>query len=92
MADSSKKYLVSREVLKYPYGGSRDESKEFLSEKICSYLLRVRQKITKKAKLVMIYVDFVFRSTSIINSIIRSQAISLPIVTTHPPIIRSNNW
>lgn len=95
MTYSSKKYLVSREVLKYPYCVTRIESKEFLSEKICSYTIKVRKKIIKKAKLIMISVDFIFRYTtaiaSVTNGVIPSQAIGLPIVTTHPPIMRSIN-
>lgn len=95
MTYSSKKYRVSREVLKYPYCGTCIESKEFLSEKICSYTIKVRQKIIKKAKLIMISVDFIFRSTtaiaSVTNGVVPSQAIGLPIVTTHPPIMRFIN-
>lgn len=90
-----KKYLASREVLKYPYCGTRIESKEFLSEKICSSNIKVRKKIIKKAKLVMIYVDFIFRSTtaiaSVTNGVIPSQAIGLPIIKTQTPIVRSIN-
>ena len=44
MADSSKKYLVSREVLKYPYCGSRSEEnievKEWYFPKIDSSIIR----------------------------------------------------
>jgi hypothetical protein len=48
MADSSKKYVVSREVLKYPYGGSRDESKEFLSKKFALIFFEFIKRLLKK--------------------------------------------
>ncbi len=48
MAHYSKKYVGSIEVLKYPYCGNSIKSKEFLSEKVCCYTIRVRKRLLKK--------------------------------------------
>lgn len=89
MADSSKQYVVSVEVLKYPYCGTMNESKEFLSEKICRTTIQVRQKIIQKAKSWILYLDFMVRVTSLTGGIVPSQAIGLGVLPNHPPIIRS---
>lgn len=62
------------------------ESKEFLSEKICCCIIKVGEKIIKKAKWVIVYGDFVLRLT---NGVIQSQAIGLAIPTQTPAIMRS---
>lgn len=46
--EKSKKYLVLVEILKDLYCGKSIESKEFLSERICYYTIKVRKKLTKK--------------------------------------------
>ena len=44
----SKKYVISREIFKYPYSGKLIESEEFLSEKTCCCTIKIRKKIIKK--------------------------------------------
>lgn len=83
--------MGSAEVFKYPYCGTPIESKEFLSEKICCYTIRVRQKIIKKTKSLVIYLDLILRLTSVTGGIVPSQAIGLWSLPKHPPIIRSIN-
>ena len=46
----SNNYIVSVEVLKYPYCGKSIESEEFLSEKSCYSTIKVRKKIIKGIK------------------------------------------
>lgn len=70
-----KKSSISKEVLKYPYSGRRNESTNFLSEQICYYTLQTRKKITKKAKKIVIFVEVIIRVTI---SIPVSHAIGLP--------------
>ena len=88
MVHSSKKYVGSREVFKYPYCGTSIEDKEFLSEKICCYTIKLRQKVIKKTKSLVIYLDLILHVT---GGIVPSQAIGLWILPKHPPIIRSIN-
>ena len=82
----SEKYIVSVEVLKYPYCGKSVESEEFLSERICCYTIRVRKKVIRKVKRFVVYGDFIIRLT---NGVVPSQAIGLPILPTPTPIMRS---
>ena len=82
----SNKYIISVEVLKYPYCGKSIESEEFLSEKICCSTIKVRKKIIKKAKWLIVYGDFVLRLT---NGVVPSQAIGLAIPPQTPAIMRS---
>jgi hypothetical protein len=88
----SNKYIISVEVLKYPYFlkypycGKSIESEEFLSEKICCSTIKVRKKIIKKAKWLIVYGDFVLRLT---NGVVPSQAIGLAIPPQTPAIMRS---
>ena len=81
-----KKYKISIEVQKYPYCGRTDETEEYASEKICCYTIKIRKKIIKKAKWFIIYGEFVLR---LINGVVPSQAIGLPISPQTPPIMRS---
>jgi hypothetical protein len=83
---SIKKNAVSVEVLKYPYCGKTIESKEFLSEKICSATIRIRKKILKKAKQLGVYGNFIL---SLTNGVVPSQAIGLPILRPTSSIMRS---
>ena len=82
----SNNYIVSVEVLKYPYCGKSIESEEFLSEKIYCCTIKVRKKIIKKAKWLIVYGDFVIRLT---NGVVPSQAIGLAIPPQTPAIMRS---
>lgn len=81
--------MGSSEVLKYPYCGNRIESKEFLSEKICRFTIRIRKKIIKKAKSFIIYGDLILRLTSIPGGIVPSRAIGISMLPNHPPILTS---
>ena len=86
-----KKYKISVEVLKYPYCGKSSqsiESEEFLSEKICCYMIIIRKKIVRKTKRVFVYGQLII---SLGNGLAPSQAIGLPILTTTPAIMRSIN-
>jgi hypothetical protein len=80
-----KNYVISVEVLKYPYSGKSIESEEFISEKICCSSIRVRKKVFKKARWLVVYGDFILRLT---NGAVPSQAIGLPILLETPPIMR----
>ena len=82
------KYIISVEVLKYPYCGKSIESEEFLSEKICCSTIKVRKKIIKKVKWLIVYGDFVIRLT---NGVVPSQAIGLGIPPQTPAIMRSSH-
>lgn len=44
----AKKVVISVEVLKYPFCGKSIESEEFLSEKICSYTVKISKKFLRK--------------------------------------------
>ena len=57
-----------------------------LSEKICYYTIRIRKKITKKAKRLVAYGDFILRLT---NGVILSQVIGLAIPPQTSAIMRS---
>ena len=81
----SNKYRVSIEVQKYPYCGRSDETKDYLSEKICCYIIKIRKKIIKKAKWLVVYGDFVLRLT---YGIVPSKAIGLAIPPQTPAIMR----
>ena len=81
-----KNYVISVEVLKYPYCGKSIESEEFVSEKICCSSIRVQKKIFKKARWLVVYGDFILRLT---NGAVPSQQISLLILHATPSIIRS---
>ena len=82
------KYIISVEVLKYPYCGKSIESEEFLSEKICCSTIKVRKKIIKKVKWLIVYGDFIIRLT---NGVVPSQAIGLGIPPQTPAIMRSSH-
>lgn len=63
----SNKYIISVELLKYPYCGKTIESiqsEEFLSEKICCSQIKVWKKIIKKAKWLIFYVNILWRFCS----------------------------
>ena len=62
------------------------ESEEFLSEKICCYIINIRKKIIKKAKWLIVYGDFVLRFT---NGVVPSKAIGLVPPPQTPAIMRS---
>jgi hypothetical protein len=82
----SKKCVLSVEVYKYLYCGRPNKNEDYLSEKICCYIIRTRKKIIKKAKLLIVYGDFILRLT---NGVVPSQAIGLPILPQTPSIMRS---
>jgi hypothetical protein len=82
------KYIVSIEVQKYLYCVRTDETKDYLSEKICFYTIRIRKKIIKKAKRLVVYGDLILRLT---NCVVPFQAIGKQILPTTPPIMRSSH-
>ena len=84
----SRNYVLSVEMYKYPYCGRPDDNKDYLSEKICRYTIKIRKKIIKKAKWLIVYGDFVLSFT---NGVVPSQAIGLAIPPQTPAIMRSSH-
>jgi hypothetical protein len=82
----SKKYVLSIEVYKYPYCARRDDTKDYLSDKVCRYTIRIRKKIVRKTKRVFVYGQLIL---SLGNGLAPTQAIGLPILPTTPSIMRS---
>ena len=82
----SKKYVLSVEVYKYPYCGRLDDTKDYLSEKVCRCTIRIRKKIVRKTKRVFVYGQLIL---SLGNGLAPTQAIGLPILPTTPSIMRS---
>jgi hypothetical protein len=80
---------ISIEVFKYPYCGKSIEliePEEFLSEKICSYTIKIRKKILRKTKRVFVYGQLIL---SLVNGLAPTQAIGLTILPRTPSIMRS---
>ena len=44
----SKKYVLSVEVYKYPYCARRDDTKDYVSEKVCRCTIKIRKKSLEK--------------------------------------------
>lgn len=42
----SKKYVISREVYKYPYCAKLDDTEDYLSDKVCRGKIKIRKKRT----------------------------------------------
>jgi hypothetical protein len=79
----SKKYVLSVEVYKYSYCGRLDDTKDYLSEKVCRCTIKIRKKSIRKTKRVFVYVQLIL---SLGNGLAPTQAIGLP---TTPSIMRS---
>lgn len=81
---------ASKEVFKYPYCARSIESDDgFLSEKICSGTIQIRQKFVKNLKWLVIYVEFIIRLR---NGVVPSQVLhgmGLPVV---PQISQRMNY
>lgn len=60
---------ISLEVYKYPYGTRLANQEDFLSDKICSYTVKICKKIIKKLKWLVFYGHLL---TSVTNGIVRS--------------------
>ena len=84
----SKKYVISREVYKYPYCAKLDDTEDYLSDKVCRGTIKIRKKIVRKTKQVFvrvfIYGNLIFTCGT---AVLPTQAIGLPMVPT--PIVRS---
>ena len=65
------------EIQKYPYYGRFDETKEYLSEKICRYIIKARKKTVRKTKQIVFCTQLAF---SLSNELTPTQAIGLPIL------------
>lgn len=75
---NSKKYLVSVEVLKYPYCGKSIESEEFLSEKVCLRIIAFRKINTRMIQKVAVVVVLVLGLR--FGKVKSADAIGLPIL------------
>ena len=73
----SKKYVISREVYKYPYCAKLDDTEDYLSDKVCRGTIKIRKKIVRKTKRVFVYVQLIL---SLGNGLAPTQAIGLPIL------------
>jgi hypothetical protein len=82
----SKKYVLSVEMYKYPCYGRLDDTRNYLSEKVCPCTIKIRKKSVRKTKSVLVYVQLIL---SLGNGLIPTQAIGLPILPTTPSIMRS---
>ena len=81
----SKKYVISREVYKYPYCAKLDDTEDYLSDKVCRGTIKIRKKIVRKTKRVFVYVQLIL---SLGNGLAPTQAIGLPILTNTPAIMK----
>ena len=81
----SKKYIISREVYKYPYCAKLDDTEDYLSDKVCRGTIKIRKKIVRKTKRVFVYVQLIL---SLGNGLAPTQAIGLPILTNTPVIMK----
>lgn len=82
----SKSKILSVEVYKYSYCARPSDTKDYLSEKICRYTIKIRKKIVRGAKRVFVYGQLI---SSLNDGLAPSQAIGLPIYRTSSSIIRS---
>ena len=73
-------------MYKYPYCGRLNDTQDYLSDKICSYTIRIRKKIVRKTKRVFVYGQLVLSLGNVLAPI---QAIGLPILPNTPSIMRS---
>jgi hypothetical protein len=80
----SKKYVISVEVLKYPYYSKSIESEEFLSEKVCLGIISFRKLNTRRIQKVVVVV--VLRLGLGFGKVKSVNAIGLSIILT--PITR----
>jgi hypothetical protein len=82
---NSKDFVMSSEVLNYPYCGDIIESKVYLSEKICYSNIR----LIRRAKFLFRYVDFIY---TLSNGLLSSQAIGLAILRPTESIMRPSSY
>lgn len=83
-----KKYVLSVEIYKYPYSGRVDDTKDYLSDKISRYTIRIRKKIVRKTKQVFLYGQLIL---CLGNGLSPIQAIVLPILPRTPLMVISIN-
>ena len=82
-----KNYKISQEVFKFPYNGNFEKNdNEMFSEKFCCCTIKIRKKIIKGIRWSIFYLEV---SVSVVNGVIPSQAIGLPIPPQTPAIMRS---
>ena len=81
----SKKYVISREVYKYPYCAKLDDTEDYLSDKVCRGTIKIRKKIVRKTKRVVVYGQLI---ATLGDGLAPSFAIGLPILPTTPAIIK----
>lgn len=55
----SKKYVISREVYKYPYCAKFDDTEDNLSDKVCRGTIKIRKKIVRKTKRTFVYIQLI---------------------------------
>ena len=53
--EKSKKHLLSIKVYKYLYCSAFEDTKNYLSNKICYYIIKIRKKVVRKTKRVFVY-------------------------------------
>lgn len=78
----------SRYLSKYPYSARlfETETEDYLSDKICRYTIKTRQKIVRQTKRLLVYGELII---ALGNGLVPIQAVGLPIL--RPSIIRSIN-
>ena len=84
----SKKYIISREVYKYPYFAKLDDTEDYLSDKVCRGTIKIRKKIVRKTKRVFVYVQLILSLGNGLAPTQAIEAIGLPILTNTPVIMK----
>ncbi len=86
----SKKYVICIEIYNYPYCAKLDDDEDYLSDKVCQSMIKIRKKIVTKTKRGFVSIRLIFSLGGAMGQTVaplQGVGLSLPNI---PAIIRSS--